>query len=552
MPAESAAANRAGYGADRRAARTVTVVTARRAVRSGAVWGLLFGLLIFNEAVTYHKNFPTTASRESFLRTIGSNAAIITLIGPPRQVDTIGGFVAWRVYFLVMVVGAIWGMLTATRLLRREEEAGRWELLLAGQTTRRAAAVRAMAGLAVGWIALWAVTAALTVAAGSGSRVGFSVSASLYYATASVVGAALFLAVGALTSQLAVTRRQANGLAAVFFALSYLVCLVAGSRGGLGWMRWLSPLGWIENLNPLTGSRPPALAPVLLLIAVLAAAAAWLAGRRDLDEAVLTRRRAASEDTVLLGGAGRLAIRLERWVSLAWAAALVAAAAVFGATSRAAAAGNVAVGSIEQQLGHFGARPVDPLAAWIGYMYVYLAALLAVAAIGQIAALRAEESEGHLENLLARPLGRPVWLLGRLGFALGFVLATGAAVGAAGWLGLAFPPGGPGFAAMLQAGLNATIPAVFVLGLGTLLFATVPRLAVPVLYCLVLWSFLVEIIGSSITGEHWLLDTALLSHLGPVPATGFDWSAAGWLVGVGALAALAGVAAFRRRDLVGS
>ena len=48
---------------------------------------------------------------------------------------------AWRTF----------GLLTATRLMRREEDSGRWELLLAGQTTRRRAAVQAVAGLAAGW-----------------------------------------------------------------------------------------------------------------------------------------------------------------------------------------------------------------------------------------------------------------------------------------------------------------------------------------------------------------------------------------------------------------
>jgi polyether ionophore transport system permease protein len=65
----------------------------------------------------------------------------------------------------------------------------------------------------------------------------------------------------------------------------------------------------------------------------------------------------------------------------------------------------------------------------------------------------------------------------------------------------------------------------------------------------VLWSFLVEIIGSSITGNHWLLDTAILTHLGPVPATGLRWGALAWFIGLAVIATLAGLAAFRRRDL---
>ena len=102
---------------------------------------------------------------------------------------------------------------------------------------------------------------------------------------------------------------------------------------------------------------------------------------------------------------------------------------------------------------------------------------------------------------------------------------------------------------MLQAGLNVAVPALFVIGVGTLLYGLVPRLTVPVLYALILWSFLIQIIGSTITVNHWLLDTAVLTHLGPVPATSPNWTVIAWLTGLGVLAALAGLAAFNRRDL---
>ena len=101
---------------------------------------------------------------------------------------------------------------------------------------------------------------------------------------------------------------------------------------------------------------------------------------------------------------------------------------------------------------------------------------------------------------------------------------------------------------MVQAGLNVAAPALLVLGVGTLLYGLVPRLAVPILYGLVLWSFVVQLIGSTITTNHWLLDTSVLTHLGPVPATALDWAAVAWLA-LGVVTALAGFVAFDRRDL---
>ena len=49
-----------------------------------------------------------------------------------------------------MILGAVWGLLTSTRLLRGEEDSGRWDLLLCGQTTRRGATAQAIAGLGAG------------------------------------------------------------------------------------------------------------------------------------------------------------------------------------------------------------------------------------------------------------------------------------------------------------------------------------------------------------------------------------------------------------------
>lgn len=533
---------------DRRAATAIALTTAKRATRSGVLWGVLFGVLVLNEALRYHSDFPTAASRERFAQTFGGNGSLAAVIGPARRLDTIQGFVAWRMFGLLIILGAIWGLLTATRLLRGEEDAGRWELLLAGRTTRRHATTQAIAGLTAGFVVLWTLTAGLTLAAGSRSNVGFSVSASLFYATAATASAAVFLAIGALTSQLSPTRRQASGLAAAVFGVSFLIRMVADSGIGLAWMRWASPLGWVENLRPLTGSQPLALVPIVLLVAAATGAAVTVAGRRDLGAGVLVRSESAKANTRLLGGPIILVARLERWVALAWIGGLAVLALIFGVVAQSAAEANVGVKPIEEAVRRLGGHQ-GGAAAWIGYEFLYIAALVAFAAVGQISAMRGEEAEGYLDNVLARPVSRRTWLAGRLLFGAALVVAVGLAAGVGGWIGAATRHGGIGFVAMFQAGLNVAVPALFVLGVGALLYGLVPRLMMPILYGLVLWSFLIQIIGSSITTNHWLLDTAVISHLGPVPAVSLDWTAIAWLTGLGVIAALAGLAAFERRDL---
>ena len=88
--------------------------------------------------------------------------------------------------FTLIVLGAIWGLLTATRLLRGEEDAGRWELLLAGRTTRGGAAAQAGGRARRRVVALWVPTAVLAAGGGRDATVGIGVGASLFFATAVV------------------------------------------------------------------------------------------------------------------------------------------------------------------------------------------------------------------------------------------------------------------------------------------------------------------------------------------------------------------------------
>ncbi|MFZ2013493.1 MAG: hypothetical protein WAV00_06700 [Nocardioides sp.] len=521
--------------------------TVRRASRSAAVWGLLFGGMVANEALSYRSGFPDRASRAAFAAAMSDNRGLTAVTGPARGLDTLGGFVGWRMVSLMLVAGAIWGLLTATRLLRGEEDAGRWDLLLAGRTSRRHAAAQAVAGLAGAWLVLWALTAGGTLAAGLQPRVGFSVAESLLYATTGTAAAAMFLAVGSLTSQLGSNRRQANALAGMAFAVAWLVRMLADGGMVPGWVRWTTPLGWVENLAPLTEPNPWALLPVAALTVGAAGAAVFLAGRRDVAQGLLAGSASPHPRLGLLDSPLGLAVRLERWSALSWVGALGGLGFVFGLVARAAAGGDFGTQAVGTVVGG-GEAPVSAAAGWIGYEFLYLAAILAFAGAAQISALRAEEESGHLAHLLARRVSRRTWLVGRLVLGAAMVAVAGLATGLGGWLGVG-GRGGLGVDDLLQAGANVAVPGLLVLGLGALLYGLVPRLVVPVLYAFVLFSFLVEIVGSTLHAS-WLVHTSVLDLLGPVPAVGAEWLTIAAVAATSALGVLGGLIAFDHRDLL--
>jgi len=99
--------------------------------------------------------------------------------------------------------------------------------------------------------------------------------------------------------------------------------------------------------------------------------------------------------------------------------------------------------------------------------------------------------------------------------------------------------------------VNASVPALFFLGLGTLLFGLWPRAASAGVYAVLAWSLLVELVGGIGAISHWLLDTSVFHHVASAPSVPIDWASDGALVALAAVAALVGAAGFTRRDIAG-
>ena len=148
-------------------------LTCRKAVRSGVLWGYIFGVVVASSALSYSSIYKTQAEREHLAAAFGSNKASAAIFGPAPQLQTVAGFTVFKTFLTLMILGAVWGLLTSTRLLRGEEDAGRWEILLAGQTTKRGAAAQVLVGLGAGVFTMWAITALVTAVTGLSSKVAY-------------------------------------------------------------------------------------------------------------------------------------------------------------------------------------------------------------------------------------------------------------------------------------------------------------------------------------------------------------------------------------------
>jgi ABC-2 type transport system permease protein len=246
-----------------------------------------------------------------------------------------------------------------------------------------------------------------------------------------------------------------------------------------------------------------------------------------------------------------LAVRLGRGVAAGWIGGLAILGLVLGLVAQSASVAVSGSASIQRAIERLGGyRP--GAATYLGVAFLTAASMVTFLAAGQIGATRDEEAQTHVEHLLVRAVSRWRWLVGRLVVSAGLVVVASLLIGVAAWAGAATQHAGVGFSQLVQAGLNVAAPALFVLGLGALVYGLLPRWTTVATYTIVGWSLLVEIVASLVKSNRWLLDSSVLSHIRPAPAADPNWASAGWLVGLGLAAALLGVIAFTRRDLAGA
>ncbi|MCL2787817.1 MAG: ABC transporter permease, partial [Micrococcales bacterium] len=383
-------------------------------------------------------------------------AALFTGRGSPGALD-IQHLVVTHYGLFISIFVALMAILTVTRHTRAEEQAGRTELIrgnVVGRNSQLAAALVLTFGMCA---ALGVLIPGVLVGQGYGAT-----GAVCYGLSVAACGLA-FSGITAACVQVFEFSRAGSGLAGAClgfgFAIRGLGDMSAVQDGGLGWLSWLTPLGWSQFVGPLEANN---LAPLLLSVACCllgAWAAHVLAGRRDLGAGLRATKLGSPRAGAWLGTPQAAAFRFQRAGLLGWGACLFTGGAMYGMFAQVMTTMDNMPSTLVDIMGGQG-RVLNGYICLIGMMMGVTAAIQSVLAVQ---GLRAEESSGRLESVLSTPVSRRRWLgswagVNALG-ALGLLLVTG--------LGLSL---GVGFSThSLATGLRAfvstisCVPAIWVI-----------------------------------------------------------------------------------------
>lgn len=522
----------------------------RRALKGAVIIGLLAGSMIALQAVGYYESYPDKAAQTAFATSLKSAPSLGILYGASEDLDHgVNGYVVYRVVSFMSLIVAVWGLMSMTKLLRGNEEDGRWEVIRSGNTTARSSTFHVAAGFSYAFVLAFAISLAITLVIGNMPTIQMPAGMAVLTNLAIFAPAMVFASAGIFVSQLAITRRRALLYGLIPLLAAYLARGVGNTDPGREWLLNWTPFGWNQLIDPVISPQPW----WLLLFGILAVVffvAGVLLSRRDLGSSIIKESSIVKSRYFLLGGAGRFALRQNFWVFAGWAAATFAMTAIIANVITIAAQATADSPALSKSVSALANNTDDIKIAFLGAGLVFVVMVLMIMATTIIASIRGDEAKQYLDNILVQPRHRTSWLITRLCIGGGITLLISVVsgliilgVGSSQNLGLEF-----GKVMSLAVAMTGTV--AFLLGLGTLIYGVLPRMAVITMYILISWSFVIDLISSVVKLDDWVMRSSLFHYLSFNLAGWPDWETFAWLVGIGIGMAAIGVILFTRRDIM--
>jgi ABC-2 type transport system permease protein len=535
--------------------RSIYAKTVRDSRRAALLVGGMGGLFMLATGAPYGVEFGTMALRQTFIAGMTAlPAALRGLLGEPIHIETLGGFISWRVGNSLPVILGLWSVLALSGTLAGEAAKGSLDLLAATPVSRRSMALQKLAGhmtaltvaMVIFAVITWITGVAFAVLPGDDIPFGAAVGQALLYGLLMLAAGSLSFAVAPFVGR---TRALAFGLIALFGG--YLINSYASLSPAIDALRPLSWYAWTAGHRPLAGvSDWPSVGLLAVVTAAFLAIGIVAFERRDLGDYTALRWLRLPSLPAGTGNPFTRQLADRAGIAIAWGVGVGLYAVLIIASADAFAKSIASIPQIAALIKSI--YPDIDLQQPSGLLqltfFAFGSFILGLAGASFLGGWSSDESRRRLDLVLAAPLSRARWFIqSGLGAyaAIGvmtLVLAAFVGVGVATQAGDVIPP-------MLGVGVLGLATAAFAgvgLAAGGLVRAS---LAAPVAAGLVIATFLLDTLGEALDLPDVVLDLSLYRHLGQPMAGAFDpiGIVAATVLAVGGLAV--GAWGLRRRDL---
>ncbi len=522
--------------------------------RTALVLGVVFGLIGTATAAQIVQQFTTPEARLAFARQLSALPAVFQgMLGEPIRIDTLGGFVSWRIFNFLPVMLGIWSLVALSGTLAGELARGSLDFVAATPVARRRLALdKVLAYLAVLALAVLLINGVTFVAINAlaalpGDEVSISAlagHAAWIFVTVLAPGALAFLVAPILG------RGGALALGGGALFLSFVVAAYADIVPAFDALKPFSYLALTADHRPLAGRWDwPSIGLLAAIVAAMLAAGLAVFERRDLLAPSAGRFRIPAiwlwVQGVFLRGLGE---RLPG--ALIWGFGLGLYGLLIATSADEFVAQIARIPQIVEMIRRL--FPDADILSTAGFLQLSFfgqgIVMIGLAAAVFVGGWASDEGDRRLEVILATPIGRAAWAL-RSGASvlaavalMTLVMALGVAAGAAiqgdDVVGPTIGVSVLGLYGMALAGIG--------LAVGGLIR---PSLAAPTTGILGIAFFLLDLLGAILDLPDAITDLALNRHLGRPMLGDFDEAGivACLVLAIGGLAVSA--LGIRRRDV---
>jgi ABC-2 type transport system permease protein len=525
-----------------KASRAVRGLAVRQVRRGALIVAIVCAVMSAGVAAQYQAMFQGSIA-ESGLQALAENPAIRTLFGPPVALDDAGGFTVWRTGLPVLVLASVWILLAATRITRGEEDAGRWDLLLAGRLRTADVVSRCLATIAGSALVISVAVGASLIAAGT------TPTGAIVYAAA-ILGVTLtFGSAAVLAAQVMPTRSSAVGVVVGLLGVGLLVRMLADGVPRLAWAAWTTPFGLTARAAPYADNR---VAPLFVLTGiplVFAMAAFVTARRRDVGSGLVAMATRRPPRTALLGSIGGFAVRRAIRPTIGWAAGIAVYFVLIGALIASILEfldKNPRFAELAGAAGFGGLNSANGFAA---ALFSVLAIPTGLYAATRLAAMVADEKGRRWTPVFAAPVSRIHLAVIEIGMATVGVVVLHATAALAIWAGAAITGAPLTIGAAMAGALNTAPIAWLAVGAAALAVGWLPSAVGAIGALPVVGGFLLNVITQGMQAPAWVVNLSPFVHVSAVPNLPPDWTTIATLMVIGVIMTAIGFAGYARRDL---
>lgn len=529
--------------------RALQFIGFKSTLKGALIVGGLAGFLIAVQGLAFAATYPTTESRHQLAMSLEGAPVLGILYGAQNDLATPGHYMVYRVLTVMTLIASIWGLTTAIRLLRGQEEDGRLELAATGVTTRLGVTANLMIGFTGSMLLAYIIATSATAIAGMSPDVNVDVTDSSLLTLAIFLPSLVFAAAGALISQFTANRRRATFYGFLLLLLLFGLRAIGNTVEDAHFFKLFTPFGWSDLINPIVAVESVWIIPFVATILTLTSLYLFLCKSRDMGTGIIAESTTAKSRFFLLRSPLLLAIRQNGPTILAWTLGAVALSILMASIATIATDALADAPALKGIVASFGSTN-NLTIAFMGAGLVFTVVVLLIMATVGIGSIHNDESRGFLDTVFANPIGQRSWLTKRLVF----ITLTSSLVGiiscAVTWVVAKTQDIPIELDDILLVGISLSGTVLFLTGFGAFLYGLVPRFATAGMYIVITWSTIIDMLRSSINMDEWVTKTSLFHYVSISPVATPDWTAFTWLAGLGLTMAVLGIIAFSRRDII--